>query len=249
MDKLDRRLEAAFLERFDTPLPETLNGGHSMVIVASEFDAPSKRIVEYLAQEHGVSINTAFFKVFEEGGQQLLATDWLMDQQEVVDRAESKKKLPWTGIYYVNAGHNPSKRDWEDMRRFGFISAGNGRVYSGRLDQLTEGDPVYVYQKGAGYVGYGTVTSVATMSKDFVLPDGQRLSEAELRQPSILHDPDDPEISEYIVGVDWHKTYPISEAQTFTGAFANQNVVCKLRDPATLEFLKRVFGGKDETKT
>lgn len=242
MDKLEKRLETAFLERFDAPLPETLNGSHSMVIVASDFDASSKRIVEYLAQEYDVSINTAFFNVFEENGQQLLATDWLMDQQEVVDRAESKKKLPWTGYYYVNAGHYPSVRDWEDMRQFGFIAAGNGRFYSGRLNQLSEGDPIYVYQKGSGYIGFGSVISATVMSKDFVLSDGRELSEVTLHQPSVLHDPDDPEMSEYIVGVNWHKTFPIGEAQTFTGAFANQNVVCKLRDPATLEFLKRAFG-------
>ncbi len=242
MDKLGKRLETAYFERFDAPLPETLNGSHSMVIVASDFDASSKRIVEYLAQEHDVNINTAFFNVFEEDGQQLLATDWLMDQQEVVDRAESKKKLPWTGCYYVNAGHDSSVRDWEDMCRFGFIAAGYGRFYSGRLNRLSEGDPIYVYQKGAGYIGFGSVTSAAVMSKDFVFPDGRQLSEVTLHQPSVLHDPDDPEMSDYIVGVDWHKTFSIGEAQTFTGVFANQNVVCKLRDPATLEFLKRAFG-------
>ena len=64
----------------------------------------------------------------------------------------------------------------------------------------------------------------------------------ELKQPSILHDPDDLEKSDYIVGVKWHKTLMIVEAKTFVGAFANQNVVCKLRDPATLEFLAEEFG-------
>lgn len=242
MDKLGQRLETAFHERFDTPLPENLNGNHSMVIVASEFDASSKRIVEYLAQEHGVSINTAFFDVFEENGQQLLATDWLMDQQVVVERAESRKKLPWTGYYYVNAGHDPNFRSWDDMREFGFIAAGYGRIYSKRLEQLNEGDPIYVYQRGSGYVGYGVVAAPAAISRDFKLPDGRSLSEVQLRQPAILHDPDDPETTDYIVGVDWRKTFPISEAHTFVGVFANQNVVCKLRDPATLEFLAKVFG-------
>ncbi|MCZ6847159.1 MAG: hypothetical protein O7F69_14790 [Alphaproteobacteria bacterium] len=244
IDKLGSRLDEVFLERFDTPLPETLNGSHSMLIVASEFDASSKRIVEYLAQEHGVSINTAFFNVFEENGQQLLATDWLMDQQEVVDRAEGKKKAPWTGLFYVNAGHDPDVRDWEDMRRYGFISAGYGQIYSGRLNQLSEGNSIYVYQKGAGYIGYGTVTSTAVMSKDFVLLDEKHLSEVELRQPFVLHDPDDTEISDYVVGVKWHRTFPITEAQTFTGVFANQNIVCKLRHLATIEFLKRTFGAE-----
>jgi len=79
----------------------------------------SKRIVEYLAEEHGLNINTAFFNVFEQNGEQLLAIDWLMDQQEVVERSESREKLPWSGYYYVNPGHDPSVRIWEDMRKFG----------------------------------------------------------------------------------------------------------------------------------
>ena len=242
MAKLEQRLEVAFRERFDAPLPEILNGTHSMVIVASEFDASSKRIVEYLAEEHGLSINTAFFNVFEEGGQQLLATEWLMDQQEVVERAESRKKLPWTGYYYVNAGHDPDVRRWADMQKHGFVAAGYGRFYSKRLEQLNVGDPIYVYQKGCGYVGFGVVRSSATKSDDFRLPDGRALREIELMQPAILHDPDDDETTDYIVGVDWVKTVSISDAKTFTGAFANQNVVCKLRDPATLEFLANEFG-------
>lgn len=242
MSKLDQRLEVAFRERFDAPLPETLNGTHSMVIVASEFDASSKRIVEYLAEEHDLNINTAFFNVFEENGEQLLATDWLMDQQEVVERAESRKKLPWTGYYYVNSGHDPDVRRWEDMQKFGFIAAGYGRFHSKRLEQLNEGDSVYVYQKGCGYIGFGKVRSLSAKSKDFRLPDGKSLNEVDLQQPAILHDLDDVELTDYIVGVDWVKTVSIAEAKTFTGAFANQNVVCKLRDPATLEFLSNEFG-------
>ena len=118
MDKLGKRLEEVFLERFDAPLPENLNDAHSMIIVAGEFDASSKRIVEYLAQEHGLNINTAFFDVFEENCEQLLAIDWLMDQREVVERSESKTKLSWSGLWYANADDGPS-RSWENMRKFG----------------------------------------------------------------------------------------------------------------------------------
>jgi len=46
---------------------------------------------------------------------------------------------------------------------------------------------------------------------------------------------------EYVIGVRWLDSVPREEAKRFTGAFANQNVVCKLRDPATLEFLQREF--------
>jgi hypothetical protein len=52
----------------------------------------------------------------------------------------------------------------------------------------------------------------------------------------------DPTRAEYVVGVDWIKVVPVGEAKRFDGMFANQNVVCKLRDPKTLEFLREQFG-------
>jgi hypothetical protein len=126
--KLSKSLPTAFQERFGAELPEALNESHNLVIVASEFDASSRRIVEYLAETHGVSINTAFFTVFEHGGETLLTTDWLLDQEEVTQRAESKAKAPWSGLWYYNVGHDQS-RNWEDMRKYGFIAAGGGSQY------------------------------------------------------------------------------------------------------------------------
>ena len=240
--KLNVSLNDAFRKRFGAALPENLNSNHNLLIVASEFDGQSERIVRYLATEHGVAINTTFFSVFEENGEQLLATDWLMDQQQVVERSESKKKAPWTGYYYVNAGDKPGTRNWEDMREFGFIAAGNGRVYSQRLEQLSTGDPVYIYQKGEGYIGAGVVERPAVMAEHFRLSDGRPLSDVKLREPGILHHSGDSEMADYVVSIKWNKTVPISEAKTFRGVFANQNVVCKLTHPETLDFLAETFG-------
>jgi hypothetical protein len=66
-----------------------LNENHTMVIIASAFDASSQRIVRYLSEEHEIAINTAFFTVFEDDGQTLLTTDWLLDQSEVAERSFS----------------------------------------------------------------------------------------------------------------------------------------------------------------
>jgi len=85
-------LGAAFQERFGTPLPEVLNRNHSMLIIASGFDASSERIVRYLSETHGVPINTAFFKVFSDGERQFVATDWLLDQDEVENRRDVKRQ-------------------------------------------------------------------------------------------------------------------------------------------------------------
>ena len=200
-EELGKSLRDVFRERFESPLPEALNSNHSMLIVASEFDSQSERIVRYLASEHGVAINTAFFSVFEENGEQILATDWLMDQQQVAERSESKKKAPWTGYYYVNAGDKHGTRSWDDMCEFGFISAGNGRFYSQRLEQLDVGDPIYAYQKGRGYVGFGIVQKTAVMAENFRVPDGRSLADLKLREPGVLHDEGDSEMADYVVGV------------------------------------------------
>ena len=242
LQKLKRPLGDAFKQHFEESLPENLNGNHNMIIVASEYDASSDRIVKYLANEHGVAINTTFFSIFEENGEKFLSTDWLMDQQQVVERAESKRKAPWTGYYYVNAGHDPDVRDWEDMREFGFIAAGYGRFFSEQLERLNPGDPIYVYQKSCGYVGFGVVTAASVMAKEFHTADGSALIDIRLRQQAILHDSDDPEKADYLVGVEWRDTVAINEAKTFSGIFANQHVVCKLTHPGTLDFLAESFG-------
>lgn len=228
---------AEFERRFDQAVPEPLNASHSMVIVASALDAASQRIVEYLSQTHGVGINTAFFTVFADGESQFLSANWLMDQSDVVERTERRVRAPWSGVWYVNAGEGPH-RSWEDMRRFGFIAAGHGRKYSGQLDRLSIGDQVYVYQKNAGYVGYGVVKSSAVMAGSALIGD-KPLLQQELQNPNLGDQGNDPEMAEYIVAVDWLTTLPLADAQTFTGIFANQNVVCRLRDTKTLEFLSR----------
>lgn len=239
-EKLRRPLNDAFRETFDSSLPETLNGSHSMVIVASEFDASSKRIVEYLADEHKLSINTAFFNVFEQDGQQFLATDWLLDQEEVVERAATRNRAPWTGLYYVNVGQS-EHRTWTDMSRYGFVSAGQGPRWALSLKKLKPGDKFFAYQKGAGYVGFGEVTAEAVMARDFLV-DAKPLLECELEAPNMADNRDDPDKAEWVAGVHWLKIFPIAQARTFTGIFASQHVVCKLSDPTTLAFLKEQFG-------
>lgn len=241
---LKRDLKQAFRERFQTTLPETLNESHTMVIVASAFDASSQRIVRYLSETHEIAINTAFFTVFEEDGQTLLTTDWLLDQAEVVERSEAKAKAPWSGLWYVNTAEG-LHRSWDDMQRYGFISAGGGEQYSDPLKRLQPGNRIVAYQKGAGYVGYGTVTAAAVIAHDFQTKGGPLLVQP-LAQPGMARPGEDATRAEYVVGVDWIKTVPVAEAKRFDGMFANQNIVCKLRDPKTIEFLQDQFGVTSE---
>jgi Endonuclease NucS C-terminal domain len=240
LEKSGIQLAKVFSEKFGSELPETLNGNHRMVIVASEFDASSKRIVEYLNEVHGVNINATFFSVFEQDGKMLLATDWLMPQEQVAERADRKTKAPWGGLWYVNVGDG-SNRSWKDMRQYGFLAAGSDPVYSDPLRRLQMNDRVFAYQKGRGYVGYGRISSSIVPVTDFQV-NGHGLLDQKLEQDNLRHDANDLEKKEYVVGVEWITTFPLDEAKTFPGIFANPNIVCKLRDANTIEFLDREFG-------
>jgi hypothetical protein len=68
------------------------------------------------------------------------------------------------------------------------------------------------------------------------------LLEQKLTQPGIAHDGQDAALADHVVGVDWIKTVPIAEAKRFDGIFANPLIVCKLRDPKTIDFLRDQFG-------
>lgn len=236
---LKKSLSTAFTETFGgESLPE-VNTGHKMIIIASELDDASERIVQYLATEHNININVIFFNFYKVGDQELLGRAWLMDPEIVQERSVSRKQAPWSGYYFVNVGEGET-RNWDDNRRYGFISAGQGPQYSRSLQRLKPGDIIFAYFKGRGYVGYGEVTEPAVMIKDFMVEEeGKLLLELDLKAPKADQNANDPGYSEWVVGVNWFKTFLHEEAKTFRGVFANQNVVCKLRHEETVQFVKR----------
>lgn len=84
-------LDEAFRQRFGDELPEILNNSHSMLIVASEIDESTERIIKYLSDSYGVNINVAQFQYFRNGeGQELLARVFLIEQNEVEQKAQTK---------------------------------------------------------------------------------------------------------------------------------------------------------------
>lgn len=76
-------LEDAFTQRFQVDLPDTLNGSHRLVVVASEVDAASERIIKYLSEVHGVNINAATFQYLRDSNGEFLARAFLLEPAEV----------------------------------------------------------------------------------------------------------------------------------------------------------------------
>ena len=116
---------------------------------------------------------------------------------------------------------------------------GRRSQYSDPLRKLDVGAQVVAYQKGRGYVGYGVVTSKAAPIHTFSLENGKTL-EQELEIVG-KNDALPPDKWEYAVGISWNKAVPLEKARRFPGAFANQNVVCRLRDETTVTFLQAEF--------
>jgi hypothetical protein len=235
-------LAQAFSDHYGFSIPQTVNTNHSMIILASELDDSSERIVEYLGGQYGVPINVLFFTFFKTASDEFVGRAWLKDPEEVQERTQARNQVPWSGFYFVNVGEG-EHRNWDDCRKYGFLSAGQGEKASNAIKKLRPGDLVLAYMKGLGYVGFGTVTQSAVMVRDFV-PDGSetKLLDLPLKQPHMSDNKDDPALSEWVVGIKWQKLFERDDAKYFRGIFANQNIVCLLRDAATVDFLRKEFG-------
>lgn len=245
-ESLDEALKEKFGYAFDE---DEINNGHQIVIVASEMDLSTERIVMYL-NDYEIPINTVFFNVFRDGDSRYLSRAWLIDPavtQEKANLPKESDKQPWNGEYYVSFGHNMG-RNWDDAREYNFISAGGGRWYSKTLNQLSKGDRVWVNIPHTGYVGVGIVEEPAVMAKDFSVETDNGESPI-LKVPLKTHYhkqyKDDEEKSEYFVKVKWLQTFSIEQAVSKIGFFGNQNSVCKPRDSKwlfTVDTLKKKWG-------
>lgn len=237
-----KSLSELFREVFDANLPQEIAGSkHRMLIVSSELDASSERIVRYLAEKHDLNINAVFFKFFRNVGSELLGRAWLMDPEEVEQRAETRHRRPWSGYWFVNVGEG-EHRNWDDNRKYGYIGAGQGERYSKALRKLAVGDKLFAFMKGTGYVGYGEVVSPAVPIGEFIPPGSDKpLLSNRLAAPAAAENMNDPARAEWAVGVRWLQTFDRDEARWAPGLFANQNIVCKLTDPQTLSFATREF--------
>jgi len=144
--------------------------------------------------------------------------------------------------WFANVGEG-AHRNWDDNRKYGFVSAGGGTQFARAIQRLRIGDKFFAYLSGVGYVGYGEVTQEAVMIRDFVVDGvGKKLLELPLKSPNAGVHPDNPDLCEWVVQVHWLKTFPREKARFLRGVPVYRNVVCKLNNPKTVDFLKREFG-------
>lgn len=239
-------LDDAFRQRFTVQeMPETINDGHELVVVASELDDSTERIVTYLADEYGAAINAVFFRFFRDGEHEYLSRVWLIDPGEAEEKVVEKRgKEPWNGEYYVSYGES-EHRHWSDARTYGYIAAGGKSWYSKTLDLLEPDARIWVNVPGRGYVGVGLVKEKAKPITEFTLSD--KSGRQVLIKQVIPNTPDAGKPAdklEHYVRVEWIKTVPLDEAIKEKGFFGNQNSAAKPKAKKwvhTIERLKKRF--------
>jgi hypothetical protein len=249
--------DSAFTTQFECDIPEAINTAHHLVVVATGIDASTEQIVDYV-RGYGVPINVLFFEYLEDGDREYLARSWLTDPAvELPSSAGGKKQAPWNGLdFFVAVGEN-EHRNWDDMRRYGFVSAGHGEKYRQAMANLFVGARVWAAIPSAwatsgsrGYVGVGEVTAPALRISDFkVEVDGAErpILQVPLEAEDMAEDADNEDLSEYLVRVRWLDARPRQSAVWEKGMFANQNVVAKLRQPFTLQRLSEIFNVEESS--
>jgi hypothetical protein len=237
-------LDQAFQTKFKTKLDEeNINNSHKIIVVATELDSGTERIISYLDNSN-IPLYIVFFKIFEINNEKYINQAWIKDpNEEIGNSSKNDEKEPWNGEYYVSYN-----RDWNDAVKYGFISGGGGAWYSRTLSLLNKNDRVWVKNPEFGYLGVGLVEDTMHKAKDVIFEnDGKKDNIYNLPHEGDYNETNmnDDDMAEYIVKIKWIKTVDIKKAFTEVGFFGNQNTVCRPTSKKwnhTIERLKNVWG-------
>lgn len=152
------------------------------------------------------------------------------------------------GIYLLNVGEKGNHRAWIYCRKYGFMSAGQGKRWSGLIREFKPNDIIAAYWSKTGfrggYVGIGIVKSSAVPVKEFLI-DRKSLRELPLDEINIFDNCDNPEKSEWVIGVHWVATVPVEERKwrSNVGLFSTPSTKASIeKQLKTLKFLEQEFG-------
>jgi len=246
----NKSFEKSFVDKYDDNLPEEINEEHDMLIVATNLDNETERIINYLSKYYNVSINVVFFKFFKNDSSEYLTRSWLIDPQLIEEKAISNliqnKSETWNGHdFVVNIESSNDVSAWDDYKKYGFISASGGQRYISPLSKLFIGARIFAMIPGKGYLGVGEVVKTRTNIKDFIVEnnkEGKKLSEIDLKADFLKNQIEDNDMCAYVVGIKWIKVNEENNAYWEKGLKANQNTAFRLNSTFTLEKLLKHFG-------
>lgn len=147
-------------------------------------------------------------------------------------------------IYYYNTGERRGgTRDWDDYRKFGFISGGQGTIFRDAMLKFNVGDVFAARITGRGFVGIGRILDDAKMASKVSIK-GKALLDHDLKCKGLSKNSDNPEKSEYVCKVEWLRAVPREEAfwKRNSKLYAKQQVRASLSNQKeTIDFLNNCF--------
>jgi hypothetical protein len=147
------------------------------------------------------------------------------------------------GIYYYNVGEG-IHRNWDDYRRYGFISAGQGIRWRDAMLGFNKGDVIAAYLKGKGFVGIGKITARAKPINK-ILIDGSPLLSHDLTCIKMADNATSIDLCEYVATIKWIKTVDRTNAkwERKKGLYTTTHIRASLDgQPNTITYLEKEFG-------
>ena len=147
------------------------------------------------------------------------------------------------GIYYYNVGEGPH-RNWDDYRKHGFISAGQGISWRNAILGFNVGDIAVAYLKGKGFVGIAQIIERAERIATTEI-DGTPFADLDLKCQNMFANSDCPDRSEYVCIVKWLRAVGRNEAywKPKSGLYTTTHVRASLDgQPKTIDYIESCFG-------
>ena len=148
-----------------------------------------------------------------------------------------------SGVCYYNVGEGPH-RNWDDYKRLGFISAGQGIRWRDAMLGFQKGDVVAAYLKNRGFVGIGIPTDRAKPIRKVTIKTKPLLSH-NLHCQGMADNAESDELCEYVAPVKWVASVERDQAKwkAKAGIYTTTHVRASLDgQPKTIAFLEREFG-------
>jgi len=184
-------------------------------------------------------------------------------------------KITNGSIRFVNIGEDArnskkdpkrlkERRQWKACLEYGFVSAGQGKVYSNALKQLKVGDIIAAFITKRGYVGIGKVISSAKPIRYFKF-NGIQMVDLDIEtgilmdihsnqnyvkklpylKESIFENAEN-EKTEWVVGIEWLKSVNHKNDAYWVprnSLFASRSVQCSMANQhRTILYLEECFG-------
>jgi len=146
------------------------------------------------------------------------------------------------GLFYYNVGEG-EHRNWDDYRKFGFISAGQETRFREAMLGFSPGDIFVAYLKGYGFVGVGKIIKNAERINKVTLTEG-KLLEQKLKCKNMSGNSEDAKKSEYVCLVDWIATTTRANAKWKKrfGLYTTTHVRADLsKQQKTIDFINENF--------